>query len=212
MKNKGLIGKKLGITQIFDEEGNRVPVTVIEAGPCVVLEKRTLARDGYSAIQMGFGSKKLNKTNKPDQGNLKKAGASPQRIIREIRLADPKELEGIEIGSHVKVDIFQPGEIIRVTGTSKGKGFAGVMKRHHFKGFRASHGTHEHFRHGGAVGMHEDPGHVLKGKKMPGHLGDVRVTQKGCKIIKVVPEENLLLIRGPVPGANGGFVIMRSQP
>ncbi len=210
MKNKGLLGKKLGMTQIFDEEGNRIPVTVVEAGPCVVIDKRTPERDGYVAVQFGFGTKKMKRTSKAEQGHLKKANAGPQRFIREIRLKDPAQLEGYEIGAQIKADIFEQGEIIKVTGISKGKGFSGVMKRHHFSGSPGSHGAHEYFRHGGSIGMHTKPGRVLKGTRMPGQMGNKKVTQKGRQVVQIIPDDNLILIKGPVPGANGGFLILQS--
>lgn len=206
----GLYGTKLGMTQLFDEAGNVVPVTVIQAAANTVLQvKSSDGADGYDAIQLGFGEKKANLTNKPLAGHFAKAGATPKKHVGEIRLpeADAKKFSP---GQQLKVtEVFAVGDICDVTGTSKGRGFAGVFKRHHFAGFENSHGTHEYFRHGGSIGTRLTPGHVMKGKKMPGHLGAEQVTVQNMAIVRLDEERGLVFIRGGVPGPNGGTVLVR---
>jgi len=203
----GLIGKKIGMTQFFTAGGSVVPVTVIQAGPCVVVQKKDPARDGYHALQVGFGNKKSARTSRAELGHMKKAGKGTFRVLRELRLKDPASYE---IGQEVKVsDIFKAGDLVDVTGTSKGRGFAGVIKRWGFAGFPASRGTHEYFRHGGSIGNRSFPGRVFKGKKMAGHWGNERATVENLEVVAIRPEENLLLVKGAVPGARQGLLIIR---
>jgi large subunit ribosomal protein L3 len=209
-KNMGLLGRKIGMTQVFTETGERVAVTAIAAGPCVVQNKRTVERDGYTALQLGFDDKPLRLTSKPVLGALAKVNLKPKRYVREIRLQAGAG-EGIEVGAELQVaDYFKPGDFVDVTGTSKGKGTQGVMKRHHMAGFRATHGTHEFFRHGGSVGCRLTPGRVHKGKRMGGHMGDVRRTVQNLKVVEVIPEKNVLLIEGAVPGGKNGYLVIRT--
>lgn len=201
---KGLIGKKIGMTQVYDE-GVLVPVTVIEAGPCVVVGVKTKERDGYSALQVGFGSKKVKNTSKSVIGNVAKAGLgeNPPACIKEFRAEeDPQD----ELGSLLKADIFAAGEFLDISGVTKGKGYAGVMKRHHFGGGRDGHGGGWH-RKPGSIGCREMPGNVVKGKKMPGQLGNANRTVQNLRLVKV--EENFLFVRGAVPGPNGGTIIVK---
>ena len=209
-KNMGLLGRKIGMTQVFSETGERISVTAIAAGPCTVQAKRTVERDGYTALQLGLDDKPLRVTSKPVLGALAKANLKPKRYVREIRLQAGAG-EGIEVGAELlPADYFKPGDFVDVTGTSKGKGFQGVMKRHHMSGFRATHGTHEFFRHGGSVGCRLTPGRVHKGKRMGGHMGDVRRTVQNLKVVEVIPEKNVLLIAGAVPGGKNGYVVVRT--
>jgi large subunit ribosomal protein L3 len=203
----GLIGRKLGMTQFYNPEGNAVPVTVIEAGPCVVVQKKEAARDGYNALQVGFGSKKAQRVNKPLQGHMAKAGKGAFEVLKEFRLAD---VSSYEIGQEIKAaDLFKPGDRVAVSGTSKGHGFSGVIKRWSFGGFPGSHGTHEYFRHGGSIGNRSFPGRVRKGKKMAGHWGNEQVSVQNVEVVDLRPEENLMLIKGAVPGAKHGVVVIR---
>ncbi len=205
----GLLGKKLGMTQVFDEDGSVVPVTVIQAGPCFVIQKKTEKTDGYNALQFGFDEiKKVKNVNKPLTGHFKKANIAPLKFIKEFRVTD-EELESTEIGAQISVDIFKPGEYVDVTGTSKGKGFAGVVKRHGFKGSPASRGTHEYFRHGGSIGQNMTPGRTMKGKKMPGHMGNERVTVQNLKVVEVRGDTNILMVKGAIPGPANGYVIIK---
>jgi len=203
----GLIGKKIGMTQVFGADGIVVPVTVIRTGPCVVVQKKETARDGYSAVQVGFGNKKNQRVNKPEQGHMVKAGKGAFQVLREFRLQDVGQYE---VGQEIKVaDIFKTGDRIDVSGTSKGRGFAGVIKRWSFSGFPASHGTHEYFRHGGAIGNRSYPGRVFKGKKMAGHWGSEKVSVQNLEVVGIRPEENLLLVKGAIPGAKRGILIIQ---
>lgn len=210
MYRKGLIGKKLGMTQIF-EDGKRIPVTVLELGPNTVVQKKTSeGKDGYGAIQIGYGDKEHRKVNKPLAGHYKRADVKPKWILREIRVPDDAKLNEFEVGQEVKADIFNAGDWVDVTGTSIGKGFQGVMKIHNMKGSKqATHGTHEVFRHGGSIGMRSTPGRVQRGKRMPRRQGNERVTTQNLRIVKVDTENNIVLIRGAVPGAKNGFVLVR---
>ncbi len=209
MSKMGLLGKKVGMTQIFTDDGLRVPVTVVAVGPCVVLAKRTPEKDGYAALQLGIDDQKPSRTNRPDMGRFEKAGTDPKRFVREIRI-QAEALGRFEVGQEIKVDeVFAEGDIIDVTGTSKGKGFQGVMKKYNFRGFRATHGVHEYFRHGGSIGCRLTPGRVVKGKKMPGQLGNHRRTQQNIRVVSVRPEDNLLLVHGSIPGSKNGYVVMR---
>ncbi len=203
----GLIGKKVGMTQFYNSEGSVIPVTVVQTGPCIVVQKKESAKDGYEALQVGFGGKKSQRVNKPNQGHMAKAGKGAFEILREFRLDDVSQYE---IGQEIKVaDLFKVGDRIDVSGISKGHGFTGVIKRWSFAGFPGSHGTHEYFRHGGSIGNRSYPGRVRKGKKMAGHWGNERVTIQNLEVIDILPEENLMLVRGAVPGAKHGVVIVR---
>lgn len=205
---KGIVGKKLGMTQLFDANGKVVPVTVIEAGPCVVSQKKTIENDGYEAVQIGFGDLKASKVNKPMKGHFDKAGVAPVKYIREMRLADSSEYN---VGDVIGVDIFSAGELVDVTGTSKGKGFAGGIKRHNFACGPMGHGSKSH-REPGSTGamISGHGGRVLKGKKLPGHMGHVRVTVQRLTVVRVDADRNLLLIKGAIPGPKKGLVIVKN--
>lgn len=203
----GIIGKKLGMTQLFHEDGSVIPATIVEAGPCPIVQKKTKERDGYNAFQLGFTPKEARKVNKPLMGHFKKAGVGPCYFLREFRV---EEVDGFEVGQEVTLSLFKPGDLVDVTGTSKGRGFAGVMKRHGFHGFPASRGTHEYFRHGGSVGANSYPAHVFKGHRMPGHYGNQRVTVQNIKVLEVREDQNLILLQGGIPGAPNGLVMIRS--
>jgi len=204
----GLLGKKLGMTRVFDAQGRTIPVTVIEAGPCVVTQVKTPDTDGYFAVQLGFGAKREKNLTRPALGHLKKSGASPVALIREFR--QPQAV-AVNAGDSVTVEQFKEGELVHVTGISKGRGFQGVMKRHGFTGHRASRGTHESFRGPGSIGAHTSPGRVFKGKRMAGHMGTDRKTIRNLAIVKVDSEHNLLVVKGSVPGATNGWVEIRKQ-
>jgi large subunit ribosomal protein L3 len=204
---KGILGKKHGMTQIFDEKGDVIPVTVIEAGPCVVVQKKTEDKDGYNAIQVGFGDISEKKINKPLLGHFKKAGVSPKKYLRELRLDD---ISDYNVGTEIRVDIFKPGDRVDVTGISKGKGFAGVIKRYGARRGPMSHGSKYH-RRVGSMGATTDPGRTLKGKKMPGRMGGERVTIKNLEVVKVDPELNLLVVKGSVPGPKGSLLIIKDS-
>jgi large subunit ribosomal protein L3 len=204
----GLLGKKLGMTQVFADDGECVPVTVIQTGPCHVLGTRTPERDGYAAIVLGFDEKPLRLANKPELGQVKAAGAKPQRFIREIRL-DAAEVAKYEIGQALgPKDVFADNMPVDVEGMSKGKGYQGVLKKHHMKGMTRAHGTHEYFRHGGSIGCRLTPQRVHKGKRMAGQMGNEKVTQQNLQLFKVLPEENCILVRGAVPGAANDYVVV----
>lgn len=205
---KGILGKKLGMTQVFDERARVVPVTVIQAGPCRVTQIKTDDSDGYSAIQISYGEVKERKLSKPELGHLRKTGAAPARDLAEIRLAD---VSGFEVGQEIRADIFSKGERADVIGVSKGKGFAGVMKRHGFSGLGASHGTERKHRSPGSVGACATPSRIFKGMRMAGHMGTERVTTLNLEVYQTDPEQNLILIRGAVPGPTGGIVMVRSS-
>jgi large subunit ribosomal protein L3 len=204
MKN-GIIGKKVGMTQIFSEDGRRIPVTVLDAGPCIVLQKKTVDKDGYSAIQVGFKSAEAAKSNKSLVGHCKSAGKGVFVHLRELRVDD---VDQYNVGDQIGADQFQVGEYVDVTGTSVGKGFQGVIKRWGFKGGRASHGSRFH-RAPGSIGCSATPSRVFKNKKMPGQLGNTRVTIQRLQVVRVDSLENLLLIKGAVPGATNGLVIVK---
>jgi large subunit ribosomal protein L3 len=206
----GLIGKKLGMTQVFTQDGERVPVTVISAGPCIVVGKRTPEKDRYSAIQLGFEDKKAERVNRPDAGRFAKAGVKPMKIVREIRLADADAAK-YEVGQAIKPsEVFKPGTCVDVIGQSKGKGYQGVLKRHKLGGSRNTHGTHEFFRHGGSIGCRLTPGRVHKGKRMSGHMGDERKTVQNLEVVEVLDAENVVLVRGAVPGATNGYLLVQN--
>jgi large subunit ribosomal protein L3 len=204
---KGILGRKLGMTQIFDDASRAIPVTAIEAGPCRIAEIRTPERDGYSAIQLAFGEIRENKLTKPQLGHLQKNNVDPHRHLVELRVADAS---AYEVGTELKADVFEAGEIADVIGTSKGKGFAGVMKRHGFHGGPASHGTERKHRTPGSIGAGTTPHHVFKGQKMAGRMGHERVTMLNLEVVRVDAERNLILVKGAVPGPIGGLVIVRS--
>ena len=205
---EGLIGRKIGMTQLFSEDGDVIPVTAIEAGPCWVVQKKTLGRDGYTAVQLGFGAKKEKRTTKPLHGHFQRSGTAPTRWLREFH-ASEETLQGLTEGQQVSGEIFAGLRYVDVTGTSKGRGFTGVIKRHNFAGKNMSHGTHEYFRHGGSIGASADPARVWKNKGMPGQYGNTRVTVQNLEIVRFIKENNLLLIKGAVPGPNGGMVLVR---
>ena len=202
---KGLIGKKLGMTQLFDEKGNVVPVTVLEVGPCAVVQKKTNEKDGYEAVQLGYGDVKLSRVNKPMKGHFAKADVAPKKALREFRLADTSSLN---VGDVLKADIFAAGEKVDVSGTSKGKGYAGAIKRWNFGRLKETHGTGPVARHQGSMGACSDPSRVFKGKKMPGHLGAEKVTVQNLDVVKVDAENNLIAVKGAVPGAKGGYIVI----
>ncbi|MCA9176012.1 MAG: 50S ribosomal protein L3 [Planctomycetales bacterium] len=220
---KGLLGRKVGMTQIYTEQGTVIPVTVIQAGPCHVLQLRTPERDGYSAVQLGYEDKPRRLARRSEQGHVgplkskrsrklsaagveltPKADCEPKRFVREIRDAD-----GLELGQELTVKVFEEVKRVDVTGTSKGRGYAGVMKRHNFSGQRATHGVKKVHRHGGSTGMSAAPSRVFKGKRMAGQYGNARVTTRNLEVVAIDEENSLLLIRGAVPGPNGGFVEIR---
>ncbi len=202
---KGILGRKIGMTQVFDENGRAVPVTVIEAGPCRVAQVRTPEVDGYTAIQLSFG--RPRKASKPVTGHFAKAGIEPGRYLVELRL---DEIGDYTTGAEIKADVFEAGETVDVIGVTKGKGFAGGMKRHHFKGLSATHGTQRKHRSPGSIGACATPARVFKGTRMAGHMGHRRVTTLNLKVITADPERNLILIRGAVPGPKGGLLMVRS--
>ncbi|MBD3305497.1 50S ribosomal protein L3 [candidate division KSB3 bacterium] len=205
----GILGRKVGMTQVFDEDNNSIPVAVVEAGPCPVVQKKTVETDDYNAIQLGFLDQKRQRVKKPKLGHFDKANAPAKRYLREIRL-DNDEIQAYEVGQEIKAEIFAPGDYIDVTGYTKGRGFTGVMKRWGFHGSATrTHGTHEYFRHGGAIGSSASPSRVFKGRKMPGRKGNNRVTIQNLQVIEVRPEHNLLLVKGSVPGAANGLLIIR---
>jgi large subunit ribosomal protein L3 len=206
--NIGLLGKKIGMTQVFGNDGEAVPVTVIQAGPCHVVGTRTVERDGYSALVLGFDEKPVRLANKAELGAVKHDGGKPQRFIREIRL-DAKEVEKFQVGQVIgPKDVFTDGLPVDVEGTSKGKGFQGVIKKHHMKGMKNSHGTHEYFRHGGSIGCRLTPQRVHKGKRMSGHMGAEKKTQQNLQLFRILADENVILVRGSVPGAANDYVIV----
>ncbi len=203
---KGILGKKVGMTQVIKENGEVVPVTVIEAGPCYVTQVRTPERDGYRAVQLGFAPVAERKLTQGQRGHLKKSGAPTLRYLRELRT---RANEAHEIGEEIKADIFQPGERVDVVGTSKGRGFAGVVKRHGFAGGPRTHGQSDRERAPGSIGACASPGRVWKGMKMPGHMGSERVTSQNIEVVVVDPDRNLLAVKGSVPGPTGGLVLIK---
>ena len=204
---KGILGTKLGMTQIFDDENRVVPVTVVEAGPCVVTQVRTKETDGYEAVQIAFGEIDPRKVNKPAAGHFKKAGVTPRRHVTEIRVEDAS---AYEVGQDVTVEIFNDVKFVDVTGITKGHGYAGAMKRHGFAGQGASHGNQAAHRRVGGIGACATPGRIFKGKRMAGRMGSDRVTLQNLKVAKVDAESNLLLVKGAVPGNNGGIVVVKT--
>lgn len=205
---KGIIGKKMGMTQIFDENGKVVPVTVVEAGPCTVVQKKTVESDGYVAVQLGYGDISAKKVSKPAKGHFDKADVAPKRTLREFRLDD---ISAMNVGDILKADVFAVGDRIDVVGTSKGKGYAGVIKRWNFRRLKETHGTGPVARHGGSNGACSTPSRVWKGLKMAGHLGAETVTVQNLTVAKVDAENNLIAIKGAIPGPNGGIVVIRDS-
>ena len=205
---KGLIGKKIGMTQLFDEKGNVVPVTVVEAGPCPVVMKKTVENDGYEAVQIGFGDIKAQKVTKPMKGHFDKAGTAAKKNLREFKFED---INALNVGDILKADIFAAGDVVDVVGTSKGKGTAGSIKRWNFGRLKESHGTGPVARHAGSLGACSDPSRVYKGKKLAGHLGHERVTVQNLAIVKVDAENNLIAIKGAIPGPKGGIVLIKDS-
>jgi len=204
----GLLGKKIGMTQVFADDGEAVPVTVIQAGPCHVVGIRTQERDGYSAIVLGFDDKPARLANKAELGQAKAANVKPQRFVREIRL-DAAEVAKFQVGQAIgPQDVFADGIPLDVEGSSKGKGFQGVFKRHHMKGMKNTHGTHEYFRHGGSIGCRLTPQRVHKGKRMAGHMGAEKVTTQNLQLFRILADENCILVRGAVPGSANDYVVV----
>jgi len=199
----GLLGKKIGMTQVFSKEGNCIPVTAVQIEKCVPILRRTKEQNGYSAVLVAYGARKSKHVNKPEQGFYDKIKVDPASLLAEFR---DQEVSDEDMGKPLKVDIFSEGDKVSVVGVSKGKGFAGVMKRWNMGGAPASHGHHEIYRGGGSIGMHTYPGRVFKGKKMPGHMGSEKVFVKNLKVIRVDMENNVLLVKGAVPGAPGGII------
>ena len=204
-----LLCRKIGMTQIYDEGGLCIPVTVLAAEPNVVVQKKTVETDGYSAVQLGSGERRLNLFNKPMRGHFARADTAPRRYLKESRI-EPEEAEGYGLGAEIKCDIFQAGQTIDVIGTSKGRGTSGVIRRYHFKIKRRTHGTHENTRHGGAIGAGAYPGKVIKGMKMPGRMGNESVTVRNLIVVKVDAEQNLIFVRGGVPGHRDALVRIRA--
>lgn len=202
---KGILGRKLGMTQVFDDMGRAVPVTVLQAGPCRITQIKSKETDGYVAVQLSFGTAK--KPNKPAAGHFAKAGVEPGRHVVELRLSN---VDGHELGAEIKADLFETGEKVDVVGVTKGKGFAGVMKRHNFSGLSRTHGTQAKHRSPGSIGACATPARVFRGTRMAGQMGHIRVTTLNLEVIKADPERHLLLVRGAVPGPKGGLVLVRS--
>lgn len=205
---KAIIGKKIGMTQIFDEKGNVIPVTVVEAGPCVISQKKTVENDGYAAIQVGFGDLKANRVKKPMKGHFAKADVAPKRTLKEFRLADT---DAYNVGDLIKADVFANGDKVDVSGTSKGKGYAGAIKRWNFQRLKETHGSGPVARHRGSLGSCSSPSRVFKGLKAAGHLGAEKVTVQNLTVVKVDAENNLIAIKGAVPGPNGGVVVIHDS-
>lgn len=205
---KAIIGKKIGMTQIFDENGKVIPVTVVQAGPCVVSQKKTVETDGYNALQLGYGDIRPKLVNKPLKGHFDKSDIAPKKTLREFRFTD---ISAYNVGDIIKADVFESGEKVDVTGTSKGKGWAGVIKRWNFRRLKETHGSGPVVRKGGSIGACSDPSRVFKGKKMSGHLGAERVTVQNLAVVKVDVENNLIAIKGAVPGPKGGIVFIRNS-
>ncbi len=202
---KGIIGKKIGMTQIFDEKGNIIPVTVIEAGPCTVVQKKTMENDGYAAVQLGFGDVSVKKVTKPLKGHYDKADVAPKKALREFRFDD---CDALSVGDIIKADTFAPGDRVDVVGTSKGKGYAGAIKRWNFQRLKETHGTGPVARHAGSLGANSSPSRVFKGTKGAGHLGCERVTVQNLDVVKVDVENNLIAVKGAVPGPRGSLVVL----
>ncbi|MCU0664198.1 MAG: 50S ribosomal protein L3 [Myxococcota bacterium] len=206
--NSGILGKKLGMTQVFSPAGQLIGVTAVEVGPCVVIQKRTADKDGYSAVQIGFEDKADRKVNKPMMGHFSKAGVKAKRFLREFRMS-AEQVNEISVGQEINIADLKAGDIVDVIGISRGMGFAGVMKRYNFSGAKATHGVHEYFRHGGSLGTNMTPGRVFKNRKMPGHMGAERVTMQNVEVVRVFAQDNIVYLRGPIPGAKNSLVTLR---
>ena len=204
--NKAIIGRKVGMTQIFAEDGKMIPVTVVEAGPCPVTQKKTIENDGYESVQLGFQDVKVERLTKPLKGHFAKADVAPKKVLKEFRLSD---ISGVNVGDVIKADIFAVGDMVDVTGTSKGKGTAGAIKRWNFSRLKETHGTGPVARHAGSLGACSDPSRVYKGKKLAGHLGNEKVTVQNLSIVKIDAENNLIAIKGAIPGPKGSFVVIK---
>lgn len=205
-----LLGKKVGMTQIFDSTtGDVIPVTAVEVGPCVVLQKKTIQTDGYNAVQIGFADKKKQRVTKPEAGHAAKAKTPVKRVVKEFRLSE-ELIASYEVGQVLSAEFLKEGDRLDIQGTSIGKGFAGVMKRHNFRGQKSSH-NHEFFRHGGSIGNRSDPGKVFKNKKMPGHMGNATVTVQNLKVVGIEAETNTVLVKGAVPGAKNGYLFLKAS-
>lgn len=200
-----ILGKKIGMSQIY-EDNSLIPVTVVEAGPCIVVQRKVEEKDGYNAVQLGFEEVKETRVNKPKLGHFRKAKVSPRRYLKEFRVED---IGGLKVGDMIKVGVFKEGDLVDVAGVSKGKGFAGVVKRYGFKGGPASHGAKQWHRRPGSIGASSDPSRVFKGKKMPGRMGSEKVTARNLKLVKIDEKLNLLLIKGSLPGRKGGFIAIK---
>ncbi len=200
---KGIIGKKIGMTQIFDESGKVIPVTVVEAGPCVVVQKKTVENDGYEAVQLGFGEAKVSRVNKPMKGHFDKADVACKKQLKEFRLED---CASVNVGDVLKADTFAVGDMVDVSGTSKGKGFQGTVKRHNFSRLKETHGTGPVHRHAGSMGACSSPSRIFKGKGMPGQMGNEKVTVQNLEVVKIDVENNLIALKGAIPGPKGGIV------
>ncbi len=200
---KAIIGKKIGMTQIFDESGKVIPVTVVEAGPCVVIQKKTIENDGYAAVQLGFGEVKANRVNKPMKGHFDKAEVAAKKTLKEFRL---EGCDGMNVGDVIKADTFAVGDSVDVSGTSKGKGFAGAIKRHNQHRLKETHGTGPVHREAGSMGACSSPSRIYKGKGMPGHMGAEKVTVQNLEVVKIDTENNLIAVKGAIPGAKGSIV------
>lgn len=202
---KGIIARKIGMSQRFDENGKVIPVTIVEAGPCVVVQKKTVETDGYCAVQLGFQDAPAKSVNKPRQGHFDKAGAAFKKYLREFRFSN---MDSYSVGDIVKADTFENGDVVDVCGTSKGKGYAGTIKRFNFHSLKATHGTGPVGRHAGSMGACSDPSRVMKGKGLPGHMGAERVTVQNLRVVKIDAENNLIAIKGAIPGPKGGIVVI----
>ena len=206
----GLLGRKVGMTQMFKDDGDVVPVTAIEVGPCSVVQVRTQEKDGYSAVQLGFADKKKSRIKSPEAGHFAKASSPAKKFVREIRL-DAESAQSYKEGQVLTADLLKAGDHVDVTGISIGKGYQGVVKRHGFGGFPASHGTHEFFRHGGSIGNRSVPGKTFKNKKMAGHMGHEQVTVQNLQVVAVEADKNIVLVKGAVPGAKNGFLVLKAS-
>ncbi len=204
----GLLGKKLGMTQVFNPNGQLVGVTALEVGPCVVVTKRTLEKDGYTAVQLGFDDKPERKVKRPEMGQFAKAGVTPKRVLKEFRLSE-QAADQLEVGQSLGADTLKVGDFVDMTGLSRGKGFTGVMKRYGYHGAKATHGVHEAFRHGGSLGQNMTPGRVFKGKRMAGHQGNKRITVQSVEVMRVFPDDNIVFVKGPVPGGRNSVLSIK---
>jgi len=205
----GILAKKIGMTQVFDETGGTVPVTLLQAQDCIVTQVKSGAKDKYAAVQLGIGSRKPQNVTRAQAGHFKKAHVQPKARLQEVKFENDQDMSQIASGKQVSVSTFQKGDVVDVIGYSKGRGFTGVMKRFNFAGKHATHGTSKYFRHGGSNGANTFPGRVIKNKGMPGHMGDAKVTAQNLRVVEVIPEDGLILVRGTVPGARNGILKIR---